>query len=168
MSSLLDETLQAWSYARDGVIAEVRNLPAARLTFRPHPQARTAAEIAFHIVETGQMMAGELTREDGNFRRKAFPQFLKEYAGGLRPTTNKAELVRLLKRTHADGEKKIRAAGEVRMLQTIVQFNGVPATRLTWMNHGIAHEEYHRGQIALYARLAGETPALTKLIRGEA
>jgi uncharacterized damage-inducible protein DinB len=167
MSSLLDETLQAWSYAREGVIAEVQNLPAARLTFRPHPAARTAAEIAFHIVETAQMMAGELSRADGDFRRKSFPQFIKEYAGSLRPTTNKAELVRLLKRTHAEGDKKIRSAGEVRMLQTIVQFNGVPATRLTWMNHGIAHEEYHRGQLALYARLAGETPALTKLIRGD-
>ena len=168
MSSLLEETLQAWAYARDGVIAELQNLPAARLAVRPHAQARTAAEIAFHIAETGQMMAGELSREDGNFQRKSFPQFMKEYAGNLRPTTNKAELVRLLKRTHAEGEKKIRAAGEIRMLQTIVQFNGVPATRLTWMNHGIAHEEYHRGQLALYARLAGETPALTKLIRGEA
>ena len=51
-------------------------------------------------------------------------------------------------------------------LQQIVQFNGEKATRLSWMHHGIAHEEYHRGQIALYARLAGEVPALTKLIMG--
>jgi uncharacterized damage-inducible protein DinB len=36
------------------------------------------------------------------------------------------------------------------------------------MMHGIAHEEYHRGQITLYARLLGEVPALTKLIEGAA
>ena len=34
------------------------------------------------------------------------------------------------------------------------------------MNHGIAHEEYHRGQLALYARLLGRVPALTRLIQG--
>ena len=39
-------------------------------------------------------------------------------------------------------------------------------TRLAWMNHGIAHEEYHRGQIALYARLLGRVPALTQKILG--
>jgi uncharacterized damage-inducible protein DinB len=34
------------------------------------------------------------------------------------------------------------------------------------MHHGIGHEEYHRGQIALAARLLGHVPALTKLIQG--
>ena len=52
------------------------------------------------------------------------------------------------------------------MLQSILQFNGVPATRLSWMSHGVAHEEYHRGQIALCARLLGLVPALTPLIQG--
>ena len=52
------------------------------------------------------------------------------------------------------------------MMKPIVQFNGEPASRLTWLNHAIAHEEYHRGQLALYARLLGRVPALTKLIEG--
>ncbi|MBI4519359.1 MAG: hypothetical protein HY701_00860, partial [Gemmatimonadetes bacterium] len=56
--------------------------------------------------------------------------------------------------------------GELLLLQYIRQFNGVPATRLTWMHHGIGHEEYHRGQLALYARLMGRVPALTQLIQG--
>ena len=60
----------------------------------------------------------------------------------------------------------IRSAGEVWMLQRIRQFDGSMATRLSWMHHGVAHEEYHRGQIALYARLVGRVPALTKLIEG--
>jgi uncharacterized damage-inducible protein DinB len=76
--------------------------------------------------------------------------------------------VKLLQRTHAEGEKKVRAAGELLMLQTITRFDGERGTRLAWMNHGISHEEYHRGQLALYARLVGRVPALTQLIRGEA
>jgi len=34
------------------------------------------------------------------------------------------------------------------------------------MHHGVSHEEYHRGQLALCARLFGETRALTKRILG--
>ena len=166
-SSLLDEALEAWQYTRAGVISELRNLPDVSLAFRPTPTMRTPAEIAMHIVESGLMMAGELSRPDGNFRRKSFPQFMKEYTKGLKPAANKKQLIQLLTKTREDGEKKLRAAGELHMLQYITRFDGVPGTRLAWMNHGISHEEYHRGQIALYARLVGRVPALTQLIHGK-
>jgi uncharacterized damage-inducible protein DinB len=52
------------------------------------------------------------------------------------------------------------------MLQHIRRFDGEMGTRLAWMYHGISHEEYHRGQLALYARLLGRVPALTKRILG--
>jgi uncharacterized damage-inducible protein DinB len=37
---------------------------------------------------------------------------------------------------------------------------------LAWLYHGIAHEEYHRGQLTAYERLMGIEPALTRKIRG--
>ncbi len=52
------------------------------------------------------------------------------------------------------------------MLQTIRRFDGELWTRLAWLQHGIAHEECHSGQLALYVRSLGKTPALTKLIGG--
>jgi uncharacterized damage-inducible protein DinB len=165
--SLLDEALEAWQYTRAGVISEIRNLPDVSLAFRPTPTMRTPAEIAMHIVESGLMMAGELSRPDGNFRRKTFPQFMKEYTKGLKPAGNKKQLVQLLTKTREDGEKKLRAAGSLHMLQYITRFDGQAGTRLAWMNHGISHEEYHRGQLALYARLVGRVPALTQLIHGK-
>ncbi len=54
------------------------------------------------------------------------------------------------------------------MLQYITRFDGLKGTRLAWMQHGVSHEEYHRGQLALYARLLGRVPALTQVIMGEA
>ena len=164
--SFLDEMLAAWAYTRDGVIAEVKNLPEAALDYRPSDETRTTREVVQHVLESGLMMAGELARADGDFQRQSYPGFLKEYASGVSRHRTKAALVDALKRTHADGEKRIRAAGEIGMLQTIRQFNGEPATRMSWMHHGVAHEEYHRGQLALYARLVGRVPALTKLIQG--
>jgi uncharacterized damage-inducible protein DinB len=168
LSSLLEEALEGWQYTRDGVIEEIENLSETDLKFRPHAESRTAAEIGLHIVESGLMMAGELTRPDGNFRRKSYPQLLKEHAGTLPSALKKAALVKLLKRTHAEGDKKIRRAGELLMLQRITRFDGEQGTRMAWMNHGISHEDYHRGQVALYARLVGRVPALTQLIRSTA
>jgi uncharacterized damage-inducible protein DinB len=92
---------------------------------------------------------------------------MKEYARGVTATSNKKQLIALLTKTHADGQKKLQKAGELQMLQHITRFDGEQGTRLAWMNHGIAHEEYHRGQLALYARLVGRVPALTQLIYGK-
>ena len=159
--------LAAWSFTRDGVIAEVKNLPESALDFRPNDDTRTTRDIVQHIIESSLLMSGELSRPDGDFQRKPYPALIKEHApGGVTRYRTKAALIAALKSTHADGAKRFRSAGEVAMLQTIRQFNGEPAPRLIWMHHGIAHEEYHRGQLALYARLVGRVPALTRLIQG--
>lgn len=165
-ASLLDEALEAWRYAREGVIDEVRNLPEGALTTAP-AGARSVTDLVHHIAESGLVMAGELSRPDGNFERQSYPDHLTEYAGGMDRPTAKAALVALLERTYDEGRARLAAAGEVLLLQPIRQFNGVPARRLTWMHHGIGHEEYHRGQMALLARMLGHVPALTKRIHGE-
>ena len=164
--TLLDETLEAWGFARQGVVDELRNLPEKALGFRPRKESRTVAELAQHVIESGLMMAGELSRPDGDFRRKSYESLLREYGKGVASKRTKRELLATLRKTHHDGETKLRAAGELHMLQFIRRFDGKMGTRLAWMNHGIAHEEYHRGQLALYARLLGRVPALTQQILG--
>lgn len=56
--------------------------------------------------------------------------------------------------------------GADRLIAPSLQFNGRPAARLTWLQHAIGHEDYHRGQLALYVRLFGRVPALTQLTGG--
>ena len=108
-----------------------------------------------------------MTRRDGDFQRLPYGELVAEHAGDADEIRGTAALLDALRLSLADGQRRLREAGELRLLQFIRQFNGEPATRLAWMYHGIGHEEYHRGQIALSARLLGTTPALTKLIRGE-
>ena len=165
--SLLDEALEAWADARRGVIAELRSVPPGQIDFRPEPGARSAAQIAQHVVDTALMWCGELADPDGDFTRKSFPAFMKAYGtpASKRPR-DRSGLVRLLRSTHAAGVRRLRAVGEVGILQAIRRFDGETGTRLAWLQHGIAHEEYHRGQLALYVRLLGRTPALTRLIEG--
>ena len=167
MRSLLDEALEAWAYARAGVADELRGFPDKSLGFRPAEESRTVAELVRHVIESNLMMSGELARADGDFQRKSFDGFLQEYGRGVAAHRTKKQLLEALRRTHREGEAKIRKAGELHMLQLIRRFDGEMGTRLAWMNHGIAHEEYHRGQLALYARLVGRVPALTQLIYGK-
>ena len=162
---LLAEALDAWRYTRNGVVAEAENLPVEHFYFRPEPEVRSVAELVRHIVESGRMMAGELPRPDGDFRRQSFEAFVREYAADVAGIPDKEGLLMLLRTSLQEGVVQIRDAGAEQMLEPIHQFDGTRATRLSWMHHGVAHEMYHRGQLALYARLLGGTPALTKQIR---
>ncbi len=165
--TLFDEALTAWDYARRSLIAEAEVVPDDGYDFRPTPSSRSYRDLLWHVVESGCMMTGELSRPDGDFTRKPYPELLAEHTAHLSPVDTPAELRALLERTLEDGLDRLRDAGEVHMLQQIRQFDGELSTRLSWMHHGIAHEEYHRGQAALYARLQGIVPALTRAIHGE-
>lgn len=163
---LLEESLTAWTYTREGVIAECGNVPADRFNFRPTDHSRDVAALAAHIIESGLMAAGELSRADGDFTRQQYPDFLREYAGTRAQVTGKDALMDLLRVTHQEGIATLRRAGAQHLALPITQFNGESAVRLIWLHHAIGHEEYHRGQLALYARLLGYVPALTQLIEG--
>ncbi len=47
------------------------------------PESRTVAELARHIIESGLLMSGELSREDGDFRRKSYEALLREHGRGV-------------------------------------------------------------------------------------
>ncbi len=166
MTTLLDEAIEAWEDARNGVIAELENIPANRFAVAPVPGTRDVGELALHIAEVGLMMVGELTRDGGDFRRAPYEQLIAEYRTPLDGVGGKREIVAAMKRTLKEGVRAFREAGELHLLGLIRRFDGKMGSRFAWMQHGIAHEEYHRGQIAMSARMMGIKPALTKLIEG--
>jgi uncharacterized damage-inducible protein DinB len=162
----LEEALEAWEDIRDGFIAEVENIPEDRFDFRPAPEMRTVAELVRHVMEVSLMMAGELGRPDTDLRRHPWPQLLALYDGPIRKAASKTDLIAALSRTFKDSVQRFRDLGEEGILQPITRFDGKQGTKLAWLHHGLAHEEYHRGQLAVYERLLGIEPALTRLIKG--
>lgn len=163
-NTLLEETLESWRDVRGGLIEEVENIPEDRFDFRPAPQVKSVTELVQHILEVAVMMTGELTRRDTDFRRAPWPDLLRLYAAHVYEAKTKPELLDLLVSSLGEAESKFREAGELHMLQLIERFDGEQGTRLAWLHHGIAQEMYHRGQLAAYARLLGEVPALTQRI----
>lgn len=163
---VVDETLEGWRDTRRGVIAELRNIPGPQLDFRPTAESRSVAALVQHILEVAMMMTGELTRPDTDFHRAPWPRLLALYAKPAWRAKTKPALLRLLGAQLRDADRRFRRAGALSLQQLITRFDGNPGTKLAWWHHGIAHEEYHRGQLALYARLMGRVPALTQLIQG--
>jgi len=166
LASVLDEVLESWRDVRAGIVEEVENIPADRFDFRPTPKVRSVREQVQHILEVAMMMTGEFTRPDTNLTRAPWPKLLAMYARPAYAAKTKRQLVSLLKSQIRDAEKRFRAQGELALYQFHTRFDGKPGTKLAWVQHGIAQEWYHRGQLALYARLLGLTPALTKRIHG--
>ncbi|MDX1675257.1 MAG: DinB family protein [Longimicrobiales bacterium] len=162
LTTFFDETLDAWEYARRGFIAEAENIPAGDWGFRPTPENRDVSELVLHILQAAGMAIGELTRPDGDFTRQSFADHIQEHAGHLPETAAPGAWLDLLRTQLDDGLRRLREAGPERLGQPITQFNGEPALRLSWFHHHVAHEEYHRGQLTLYARLTGQVPALTQ------
>jgi uncharacterized damage-inducible protein DinB len=162
----LEEALEAWEDIRDGLIAEVDNIPEDRFGFRPAPEMRTVAELVRHVMEVALLMAGELARPDTDLRRHPWPQLLAVYDGPIRTANSKTDLIAALSSTFKDSVKRFRDLGEQGILEPITRFDGKKGTKLAWLHHGLAHEQYHRGQLAVYARMMGLEPALTRLIRG--
>jgi uncharacterized damage-inducible protein DinB len=163
--SFLEETLEAWRDVRMGTIDELRNIATHRYAFRPHPRARSVAELAQHILEVAMMMTGELTRPDTDFHRAPWDRLLRMHAKRVRSARTKRDVLNLMRSQITDAERRFRRVGELELYQWILRFDGRRGTKLQWLHHGIAHEMYHRGQLALYARIMGTEPALTKRIR---
>jgi uncharacterized damage-inducible protein DinB len=163
--SFLEETLEAWRAVREGIVAEAENIPDKKYDFRPSPESRTVRELLQHILEVSMMMTGELTRPDTDLRRAPFPKLVKMYAGPAYEAKTKTELVALLKSQILDAARAFRRAGELALFQFMERFDGKQGTKFQWLHHGIAQEMYHRGQLALYARLMGLEPVLTQRIR---
>lgn len=166
-TNLLEEALESWAGVRAGVIEELKNIPEKQWDFRPAEGVRSVRDLAIHILEVAMMMTGELTRSDTNFQRKPWPKLLEMHSAAAYRLKSRQEILKFLDTQLEDGIQKFRSAGELHMLQLIRRFDGKPGTRFAWLHHGIDQEEYHRGQLTVYARLLGIEPALTKRIRGE-
>ena len=162
--SLFEDAIEALVFSRQGTIGEAKNIPDDRWDFRPHPNARSVAEIVKHMLQAAAMLVGEATDAAGDFQRRPPDEHVKAHAGDLLEEMSPADLRDALEHTHDVNLKKIRTAGEKLMATAINRFDGGTWRRLTYIFYAASHEDYHRGQLAIYARTMGLVPALTQQI----
>ncbi len=163
--SLFEDAIDSLDYARNGTIAEAANIPDDRWGFRPHPEARSVSELVRHMIQAAAMLVGEAADPDGDYQRRPPAEHVKAHLGDLREDLSPAELRAELERTHRVNLDRIRSAGEEHLATAIRRFDGGTWARLTYVFYASSHEDYHRGQLATYARSMGLVPALTQRIR---
>jgi len=164
-NTLIDEVIDEWYTVRKGFIAEVKNIPPSRFTFRPTLESRSALEIVQHVLENGIMTTEELLKEETNYHRTSHDKLVSMYSNTVSPADTKEKLIDLLVQQFRDSEHRFKKSGELFMLQAVTMYDGTRKTRLSILNNTISHEMYHRGQLALAARLLGIEPAMTRELR---
>lgn len=157
----IDRLVQSWSEVRTGLINEASQIPEEKFSFRATPETRSVAELLQHVVQTQKLLVGEACRENTDLMRQSFADHINEYAPDVAAVTEKNGLLELLRSSLEPAEAAIRDCGEG-LQQKMRRFDGKEITKFDFLNFGIAHEMYHRGQLTVYERLLGVEPALTQ------
>jgi uncharacterized damage-inducible protein DinB len=161
-TTILDEALEQWYTLRRSLIQEIRSIPAARLSFRATLESRSVAEIAQHILEYAIVVVEEIAREDTNFHRGTLSQLSSVYAPNISRADTQDKIIGLFVDQYKDAEQRIRALGELHMLQLVTRSDGWKETRFSLLMDTIQHEAHHRGQLVVATRLLGHTPATSQ------
>lgn len=161
--NIVEEAIRQWETYRTGVIAELELIPEEQWDYRPSPGSRTVRALARHIMQAAVGFTNELLREDGAFARLFDPVAQEELRKTLPPAGNRGEIIEALRTTGAENARRLREAGEALAAQTMPSGKQTQS-RLTALNFASGHEMYHRGQVAMLARLLGHKPALTQQI----
>ncbi|HSS19867.1 MAG TPA: DinB family protein [Pyrinomonadaceae bacterium] len=157
----LDRLIESWTEVRTGLIKEASEVPEDKYSFRATPDTRTVAEILQHVIEAQKILVGESCRPDTNLMRQSFAAHIKEYAPEVAAVTDKNGLLELLRASMETTEATIRGCGDG-LQETMRRFDQKEVSKFDFLNFGIAHEMYHRGQLTVYERLLGVEPVLTK------
>ncbi|HEV7798039.1 MAG TPA: DinB family protein [Pyrinomonadaceae bacterium] len=160
----IEHLIESWNEVRTGLIKEASQVPEDRFSFRAAPETRSITELLQHIVQTQKMLVGESCRAETNLRRQSFADHVTEYAPEVEAITDKNGLLELLRSSMETSEASIRACGDG-LRDTMQRFDGKEVSKLDFLNSGVAHEMYHRGQLTVYERLLGVEPALTQYFK---
>ena len=161
--------LDIWKEVRAGVIAEVTQIPPDQFAFQATPQSRSVAGLIRHILETQRFLVGELCRPDTDFKRlpkEQVREFVERQAAEAHRGGDKEQLIASLRSTMEWAETTLRGFGEDALREKVIpRRDGKMMSKLGYLCFIISHENYHRGQVALYERLMEIEPALTAKFR---
>ncbi len=129
----------------------LRALKADRMDYRPDPKARSASELAWHIVSSDVWLLEGIAKGEFSMAEKEQPEELNE-VGGMIAWYEAAALPLLEKIQSMDGETLARP------ISFFGLFNHPGVVYLPFLQH---HSIHHRGQLATYLRpMGGKVPAI--------
>jgi uncharacterized damage-inducible protein DinB len=158
----LDALLNSWKAVRQTTAQSVEEFPAADLDFKPTPELDSFRQIARHILNAGNALAGLLLDGEVNFTGPEFREKIKKHFSALPADADAAALAAEL-RTSADGAIAALARQTPDWYaQIVTRVDGQQVTRMEMLQFVKEHELTHRAQLFMYLRLKGIVPITTR------
>jgi uncharacterized damage-inducible protein DinB len=146
--SLKQQFLQAYDREHETTMKVLRAYPADKLDMQPHPQCRSARDLAWvFVVERGLGMA-------------VYENRLQELLSGEmpQPPQDWDQLIRTFDDAHQQFRSMIAATPDEELNKEVTFFVGPQkmgeVTRLEWIWFLLHDEIHHRGQFSIYLRMA--------------
>jgi len=158
----LDALLNSWKTVREDTALAVEEFPAAELDFKPTPETDSFRQIALHILNAGNGLAGMLLAGEENLSGPEFREKIRKFFSSLPPDCEGAALAKELRTSLESPLAGLAGKTPEWYGQIVTRVDGAQVTRMEMLQFVKEHELTHRAQLYVYMRLKGIVPATTR------
>jgi uncharacterized damage-inducible protein DinB len=146
-----------WKWAKEYTLEYIESMPESGLNYRPTDSVRSFTEQMLHITGANVGFSAQVS---------GMPPTI-EGARDIEKSTKyntKALLSEVVGKGYDYVIATIEATSDEKLNQTMTLFGQFEMTGAEAYHKAFIHQNHHRGQCAVYIRLAGGTPAQMKLL----
>ncbi|MBI3208281.1 MAG: DinB family protein [Candidatus Solibacter usitatus] len=158
----LDATLQSWKATRADAAQAVLDFPAGEMDFTPAEGLMTFRQIARHILEAGNALAGVMLDGETNMYTPDIRERFKTYYSGLADDASQEQLAAEMRASVERLCARLESHTAEYFAEIITRFDGQVVTRMEMLLMVKEHELTHRQQLFTYLRLKGIVPPTTR------
>ena len=154
--------MNSWKTVRQDTAQAVEEFPAGELDFKPTPDLDSFRQIAMHILNAGNGLAGLLLDGEEVLSGPEFREKIKKYFSPISADADAASLAAELRAAIEPTVAGLAKQSPEWYSQIVTRVDGQKVTRLEMLQFVKEHELTHRAQLFMYLRLKGIVPATTR------
>ena len=158
----LEAILNSWKTVRQDTAQAVEDCPAGELDFKPTPELDSFRQVAMHILNAGNGLAGLLLEGEENLTGPEFREKLKKHFSSIGADADAATLAAELRAAVEPIAEGLAKQSPEWYSQIVTRVDGQKVTRMEMLQFVKEHELTHRSQLFMYLRLKGVIPCTTR------
>ncbi|RLD24611.1 MAG: damage-inducible protein DinB [Bacteroidetes bacterium] len=146
-----------WKWAKEYTLAYIESMPESGINFKPTDSVRSFAEQMLHITSANVGFTAQVT---------GLPPTIEDVRGLEKNESykNKAALTAVVSQGYDYVIASLEATSNDKLNEKLSLFGQYEMTGNEAIHKAFIHQNHHRGQCAVYIRLAGGVPAAMKLL----
>lgn len=146
-----------WIWAKEYTMAYIESMPETGINLKPTDSVRSFAEQMLHITSANVGFVASVT---------SMPPTIEDVRGLEKNESykNKAALTEVVAKGYDYVIAALEATSSEKLAEQMTLFGQYEMTGAEAVHKAFIHQNHHRGQCAVYIRLAGGTPAPMKLL----